>query len=126
MMALSMALLCSIHVGAAVAPKKTQPQKILVGSGAQSGGIAGTGFSLMNVKSSINPSARLERLMIDVGDMDGHALKGLPGYFNVELQNKSKRIVVDFAQMPVSQLDMKALKERLKKSMYVQSIKMLA
>ena len=57
---------------AALKPGPIKPQKILVGSGALSGGIAGTGFSLMNLKTSINQQARLERLMIDVGDIDGH------------------------------------------------------
>jgi hypothetical protein len=57
--------------------------------------------------------------------LDGRPLKGLPGYFNVELQNNSQRIVIDFAQMPVSQMDLKALKERFKKSLYVENIKML-
>ena len=116
-----------LQAQAAVKPTAAaKPQKLLVGSGALSGGIAGTGFSLMNLKSTINPQAHLERLMIDVGDIDGHSLKGLPGYFNVELQNNAKRIVVDFSQMPTTLIDAKALTARLRQSMYVQNVKMLA
>ena len=116
-----------LQARAAVPPMAVaKPQKILVGSGALSGGIAGTGFSLMNLKLTTNRQTRFERLMIDIGDIDGRSLKGLPGYFNVELQNKAKRIVVDFSQMPTTLLDVKALTARLSKSMYVQSVKMLA
>ncbi len=114
------------QVEAALKPNSVKAQKMIIGSGALSGGIAGTGFSLMNIKSATNPKVRLERLMIDVGDIDGRNMKGLPGYFNVELQNKAQRIVVDFSQMPTTLMDAKALRERLKKSMYVQSVKMLA
>ncbi len=110
----------------AVKPLPAKPQKILMGSGSMAGGIAGTGFSLINLKTTTNRQAKLERLMIDVGDIDGHPLKGLPGYFNVELQNKAKRIVVDFSQMPTTLLDSKGLTERLRMSTYVQSVKMLA
>lgn len=116
-----------LQAHAAVKPTlPAKPQKLLVGSGALSGGIAGTGFSLMNLKSTTNPQARLERLMIDVGDIDGHSMKGLPGYFNVELQNSAKRIVIDFSQMPTTLMDVKALSSRLNKSMYVSSVKMLS
>ena len=118
-------LAVAFEVPAALKPKSAKPEKILVGSGSMAGGIAGTGFSLMNLKTSTNPQARSERLIIDIGDMDGHTMKGLPGYFNVELQNNAKRIVVDFSQMPTTLMDTKALTERLKKSTYVQHIKML-
>ncbi len=110
----------------ALKPLPVKPQKILIGSGSMAGGIAGTGFSLMNLKTMTNLQTRSERLMFDVGDIDGHPMKGLPGYFNVELKNNAKRIVVDFSQMPTTLMDSKALSERLKKSTYVQSVKMLS
>lgn len=119
-------LFLALSAGAAIPKAKAQPQKILAGAGAKTGGLAGTGFSLLDLKSDFNRQAGTERLLIDVGDIDGRPQKGLPGYFQVELQNNSKRIVIDFAQMPGSHLEARQLQEKLKKSMFIKSAKLLA
>lgn len=115
----------SVSSYAAIPVQKAKVQKPLVSAGNKSGGIAGTGFTLMDLNSKINPKAKVERLMIDVGDLEGKPQKGLPGYFNVELKENAKKVVIDFAQMPLTKIDTKKIKAKLKSSLYVKDVKML-
>ncbi len=60
--------------------------KILSGEGATFGGISGSGFTLMDLRRSSDDKKKIERLVIDVGDANGVALKGWPGYYYAELK----------------------------------------
>jgi hypothetical protein len=122
------ALILSLGLSAGAAPKSLSPVpgKILSGTGSKAGGIAGPGFTLLDIKSNFNRQAGIERLLIDVGDIDGRQRKGYPGYFQVELQNNSRRVVIDFAQMPASLVDVKKVQEKFKDSIFVKRAKMLA
>lgn len=86
----------------AVSAKKAKPvaKKILSGEGAVFGGIAGSGFSLLDVRLSANKKKKIERVVIDVGDKNGAAMKGLPGFYYAELKKNPQRLVIDFSQMP--------------------------
>lgn len=98
---------CSISFGAI-------PQQFLSGKGAQVGGLAGTGFTLLGVKRSIVESN--ERVILDIGDFNGKILKGWPGYFHVELKSNPNQLVIDLAQTPNSLVDERILKAALKGS----------
>jgi hypothetical protein len=121
-----LALFISGIVHAAVPKITNKPDKILSGEGHKAGGVAGAGFTLLDIKTNVNRHAGLERLLIDVGDIEGRPRKGMPGYFQVELQNNSKRVVIDFAQMPASRIQAAKLKEKLKDSYFVQNAKVLS
>lgn len=88
----------------------------------QIGGQAGTGFSLLKVQRLASPKKGIERLVFFIGTKEGFSLKGLPGYFNA--QNQGKEIVLDFAQMPVSKLTEKSLREILRGSLFIKGSKM--
>ncbi len=111
---------------AAMTSGALKPSKILLGDGTKAGGIAGPGFTLLDIKSVSNQASAEERLMIDVGDIDGKAHKGYPGYFQVELRNNSKTVIIDFAQMPASKMDLAKIQDKLKDSFYVKKAKLLA
>lgn len=125
-LALTVIFSSSLSLAAIPTPTAKAQQKMIMTSGARAGGVAGTGFALLDVHSKINREGTIERLMFDVGDLEGRPQKGMPGYFNVELQNQSKRIVIDFAQMAAAQIDAQKMKEKLKKSPYVKDVKMMA
>lgn len=90
--------------------------KILQGEGASFGGLAGSGFTLLDVRRTVDAKKKIERLVIDVGDMQGLPLKGFPGYYHAELKKAPQQLVIDFAQMPNSHLTLPSLKARLKES----------
>lgn len=104
---------------AAVSKKAAAPvvPKILSGTGATFGGLAGSGFTLLDVRRTADK--KIERLVFDVGDKAGAVMRGWPGYYHAELKNNPQRLVLDFAQMPNSNLNQAALSARLKNSIAV-------
>lgn len=112
----------SLQGARAAIPSKTKapaPGKILAESGAVAGGLAGGGFSLTNVTLAKTPGK--ERVVIDLGDLNGAPIKGLPAYYHAEMQKAPHRLVIDFAQMPNTMINEKAINERLKASKLIQS-----
>lgn len=96
------------------APTKTVPAKILAQNDATAGGLAGTGFSITNV--TLAKTSGKERLVIDIGDVKGEPIRGYPGYYHAELQEKPNRLVIDFAQTPATMIDEKDINKKLKES----------
>ncbi|QDK38937.1 hypothetical protein [Bdellovibrio sp. NC01] len=115
------ALLLALPTFAAVPQKKAAPvvPKILSGTGATYGGLAGSGFTLMDLRRTADKN--IERLVFDIGDKEGAAMRGWPGYYHAELKDNPQRLVIDFAQMPGSRLDQAALNNRLKGSIAVKN-----
>lgn len=115
-----LSLLLALPVSAAV-PKKTQTAapKILSGKGELYGGLAGSGFTLLDVRKTAAKGKKLERLVFDVGDQNGAKMKGWPGYFHAELKNNPQRLVLSFSQMPNSLVNEVALNHRLRDSVAV-------
>ncbi|MBO9666111.1 MAG: hypothetical protein J7501_04800 [Bdellovibrio sp.] len=112
------ALLLALPVSAAIPQKKAVvgKPKILSGAGETYGGLAGTGFTLMDLRRTADRSRKVERLVFDIGDMQGANLRGWPGYFHAELKKNPQRLVISFAQMPNSRLNDVALATRMKGS----------
>lgn len=89
----------------------------------QIGGVAGPGFSLLNMHKITNNTGKAERLIFSIGNKEGQGITGAPGYFNI--QNQNNRITIDFAQMPTTKLNEKAIRQILKDSKYVRSAKLV-
>jgi hypothetical protein len=115
------ALLLALPAFAAIPAKKAVAPKILSGVGETFGGLAGTGFTLLDVRKTGDKSKKVERIVFDVGDMAGAKMRGWPGYFHAELKNKPQRLVLSFSQMPNSHVDGVALASRMKDSMAVKN-----
>lgn len=107
-------------LGGAAVSKPTAPSTL---SQRQIGGMAGAGFSLLNIDKISSEKTAQERLIFSIGDKEGHNLDGAPGYFNV--QNKGTQITIDFAQMSKSKLDEKDIREMFKGSKYIRSIRLV-
>lgn len=105
-----------ISAQAAIPVKKMvgPPQKILSGQNAVTGGAAGSGFSLTNVTLAKTPGK--ERVILDVGDLQGMPHRGFPAYYHAELRENPRRLILDFAQMPNVLVDEKALHAKLRGS----------
>lgn len=86
------------------------------------GGTAGLGFSLLDVRST--KTKNKERVVLDIGGLKGSNLKGKPGYFHAQVLENPHRLVIDFAQMPASKIDVKALNKRLSNSLGVKTAQM--
>ncbi|AHZ83554.1 hypothetical protein AB1A81_14550 [Bdellovibrio bacteriovorus] len=116
-----LAALLALPAQAAISKQQSKPaaSKILSGEGVSFGGLAGTGFTLMDVRRTADAGKKVERIVIDVGDINGGMLRGWPGYYYAELKKNPQRLVVDFAQMPNANIDQKRLAERLKGSLAV-------
>lgn len=108
-------------VMAAVSAQALKPvaSKILVGEGTSFGGLAGNGFTLMDLRRTADTKKKIERIVMDVGDRNGAAIRGWPGYYFVELKKNPQRLVIDFAQMPNANIDQKMLALRMKNSFAV-------
>lgn len=105
------------------APLQPKPAKILAQQGSVIGGVTGSGYTLKDLR--LVKMGGKERLIVDFADMQGRAVKGLPGYYHVEMKDKPKRLVVDFAQTAGVFFDEKKLRERLKPSGLVTSSRLL-
>ncbi|WP_415063322.1 hypothetical protein [Bdellovibrio sp.] len=116
-----MAFLLAVPASAAISTQKAKPtvSKVLSGEGVSFGGLAGTGFTLLDVRRTTDIKKGLERIVIDVGDMSGAPLRGWPGYYYAELKKNPSRLVIDFAQMPNANLDQTQISSRLKSSLAV-------
>ncbi len=120
LMALILCFLSDV-VYAAINKPKTTPSKILQGSGSIIGGVAGKGFSLLDLRKSQDIKHKVERVVFDIGTLQGKTLKGLPGYYHAQMLQKPSRLVIDFSQMPASKVNIQEIQKRLKGSMFIKS-----
>jgi len=120
-------MIFGLQVFAAIPAKPKPPVvgKILMTEGEATGGVAGTGFSLMDLRRTADAKKKVERIVIDFGDLQGNPQKGLPAYFHAELKKNPNRLVLDFSQTPNSRLDDGRLANRFKDSLFVKKSSMI-
>lgn len=82
------------------------------------GGEAGNGFSLLNVSRRTQKNGG-ERWVLDIGNAQGEARKGRPGYYHVEKDSLRRILSIDLAQMRMSKVDQAKLNQLIKKSPYL-------
>lgn len=117
-----MAIFLAGSAYAAVPATQVKPQpaaKILAGEGMTYGGLAGGGFTLLDVRRTSDAKKKMERIVIDVGDLQGASMRGWPGYYFAELKKNPNQLVIDFSQMPKTRIDQEKIAERLSGSLGV-------
>jgi len=93
--------------------------------GVFTGGQAGSGVTLLGVRRVHSPKAKLERIILDLGNKEGKVAKGEQlGYFQASVDSQRNRIVLDLAQLRLSQVTETKLKEMFRKSPYVRSVEL--
>lgn len=120
------ALLLPLMLQAALPPAQKIQKSLIVDQGAISGGIAGNGFSMLKMQLVSMPNVKMERYIFDIGDLRGKKIKGLPGFYHVQLVKNPPQIVIDFSQMPVSRVFENDLTKTIKKSVLVSSGKLIS
>ncbi|MES3039040.1 MAG: hypothetical protein V4736_14125 [Bdellovibrionota bacterium] len=111
----------SLIVGSvSLAAVPAKPLRVVKGSGSFYGGQAGPGFSLIGFKRTQIKNG--ERIFLSVGDMREKPMKGLPGYYHVEM--RGNKIVVDFAQMPLSKVKLNEIQAAVRKSKNISAVAM--
>lgn len=114
------ASLLTVNATAAVQkPVLAKPNRILKSAGVVTGGESGPGLALMDFRRSSSPKNKLERIVLDFGAADMTEKKGLIGYYHAELQDNPARLILELPQTYTSRLDDKAIRQRLRDSLYV-------
>lgn len=85
------------------------------------GGKASGGTSLLNVRRVFAEKAKIERVTLDLGDKDAKPSGKNIGYFQVSVDQKDSRVVVDLSQLKLSRVSEAAVQNLFKKSPYVAS-----
>lgn len=120
------ALLLPVFLYAALPTSHKVQQGIIAEQGAVSGGVAGNGFSMLKMQLIEMKTANRERFIFDIGDLSGKKVKGLPGFYHVQLVKNPPQIIIDFSQMPVSKVFENDLTKIIKSSVIVASGKLVS
>ncbi len=91
----------------------------IVQRGSAHGGVAGVGFSLLDLQLIQPKNQNAERFVFDVGDQFGNALKKKPGYYNAEL--RENKLLLDFSQMLTGKISEKTILQKIKNSKFVRA-----
>ncbi len=97
---------------------------ILRGAGAVHGGLAGRGFSLLDLKSEIAKSQKLERLTVQIGDAALQPYVGAPGYFHIENRPETHQVIIHFLQALNAKFDDRKLAQTFAHSPFVKTSQM--
>lgn len=110
-------VICLVSVFMAMPVLAAVPTKILSGQGVSFGGVAGSGFTLLDLRrTATKGKTKIERIVMDVGDRQGQSIKGRPGYYYAELKQNPSRLIIDFSQMPNSKVTAAQMAARFKGS----------
>ena len=90
-----------------------------VGQGVFTGGQAGPGFTLLNVRRENSKNQTLERVILDIGDREGKPLLNRLGYFHVSVEKEPSRVVIDLSQVLRSRVSEISLGKLFLKSPFV-------
>jgi hypothetical protein len=99
-------------------------QNRYVTEGVFTGGRAGLGSSILAVRRSYSAKARLERVVVDLGDREAKPAGTSIGYFQAALDPGRKRLVLDISQLRLSKVSEQQVQRLFKKSPYVSSVEL--
>ncbi len=114
-------LLSHPQATAAIQQKRTEWLiKSLKADGYVTGGVAGSGFSLLGV--DVVPRKKSEMIKITLGDRNGLGIKTSPPYHHIQYSKNGLWVQIDFSQMARSLIEENAIRNRFKKSKFVRNI----
>lgn len=90
--------------------------------GVFTGGAAGQGASLLSVRHAYSAKARLERVIVDMGDKQAQPAGKDMGYFQASMDAKNNRVVLDISQLRFSKVSEQQVQNLFRKSPYVASV----
>ena len=86
------------------------------------GGKAGAGATLLGVRRMFSPKAKIERVIMDLGNKEAKSSKGAPGYFQVAMDKSNQRIVVDLAQLRYAKVNEQQVRALFRQSPFVKNV----
>lgn len=106
--------------------KKALDKKIdsYLSEGVVVGGRAGQGFSLLNVRRDLSVAKKMERIILDIGDLEGRPIRGQAAYFHASIEKNPPRVVIDLAQLNRAGVNEQKLKQIFLKSPYVKKVEL--
>lgn len=102
--------------------KQVFESNMIAGSGVIRGGAATAYFSILDVRRSA--SAKVERLVIDLGDVSMRPYNGKPAYFSIELKDKPQKLIIDLAQTLNAKIDEKKLQQIMMNSKFIKAARL--
>lgn len=113
--------LVAVGTAQAALPRNSyiKPSAILKGSGTLTGGQAGQTLGLLNIQSSGSKKTKAERITFEFGKADLQPLKGVVGYYHVELYQNPPRLAVELPLTLGSKVSEKELAKKLAQSLHV-------
>ncbi len=111
------------EVQAASVYKKSLDKKIgaYLQDGVIVGGRVGKGYTLLSLRRSFTKQTETERVVLDIGDINGKPILGEVGYYHVSIERSPARVVIDLAQVSRSGVDQDKLLKIFKSSPLVKS-----
>lgn len=100
-------------------------KNLYIDGGTIIGGEAGKSFSLLKVRRQADLKKKLERVVINLGDEQGRLLKGRVSFFQVNLEPKNSRLVVNLSQVVASKVSQEELVAEFKKSPFIRSVDLI-
>lgn len=88
------------------------------------GGKANGGSSLLGMRRAYSPKMQLERVIVDLGDRKAHPAGKDLGYFQVHMDARNQRAVMDLAQLMVSKVSERQVQQMFEKSPFVKSVEL--
>lgn len=113
---------CSVWAASPYKQSLTTKKNQYTDDGVFIGGKAGTGTSLLNVRRLYSPKAKIERVTIELGDKEIKPSGKNIGYFQVSMDSKDNRVVLDLSQLKFSRVTESAVQNLFKKSPFVASV----
>ncbi|MBX3021733.1 MAG: hypothetical protein KF799_08670 [Bdellovibrionales bacterium] len=97
-------------------------KNVYVRDGVFTGGVAGQGTSILEVRRAFSAKTELERVIVALGDREAKPLKSEPTYFQASLDAANRRLVLDISQLKLSKVSEQQVQRLFKKSPYVASV----
>jgi|GEM_PF-1523743 len=83
------------------------------------GGKANEGTSLLGVRRTYSGKAKIERVIVDLGDHEAKPAGRNPGYYQVSMDSANNRVVMDLAQLRFTKISEAQLQNLFRGSPYV-------
>ncbi len=93
--------------------------------GVFTGGKAGKGFSILDIRRKLSKKTKRDRWVVEIGDVYLKPMTRDVPYFHVAVSEDPARITIDLYQVHRSKLNENAIREILTKSPYVRDVSMI-
>jgi hypothetical protein len=88
------------------------------------GGVASSGASILGARRIYSAKAKIERLILDLGDREAKPSAGRIGFFQASVDSKQNRVELDVAQLHICNVTETQLKNLFKNSPYVADVQL--